>query len=61
MSQTQGMFYEKQNAIPINSDRTISTGAEYTYCNNMEIFPRAGFKPRVLTGTSNVNTSMKFN
>ena len=35
------------------------TGAEYTYKNNLEIFPRVGFKPRVLTGSStNVNMSM---
>ena len=35
------------------------TGGEYTYRNNMEIFPRVGFKPRVLTGPSNMNMSMQ--
>lgn len=34
-------------------------GGEYTYRNNLEIFPRVGFKPRMLTGDSNVNTSMQ--
>lgn len=36
------------------------TGAEYTYKNNLEIFPRVGFKPRVLTGgKTEVNMSMQ--
>lgn len=37
------------------------TGAEYTYKNNMEVFPRVGFKPRVLTGDkTSVNMSMQY-
>ena len=37
-----------------------ATGAEYSYKNNMEVFPRVGFKPRVLTGSmSNVEASMQ--
>lgn len=36
------------------------TGAEYTYKNNMEDFPRVGWRPRVLTSkTSNINASME--
>lgn len=34
-------------------------GGEYSYRNNLEIFPRVGLKPRMLTGTSNVNVSMR--
>lgn len=34
-------------------------GGEYTYRNNLEIFPRVGFRPRMLTGESNVNISMQ--
>lgn len=38
-----------------------ATGAEYTYRNNMEDFPRVGFKPRVLSGATGegVNMSMQ--
>lgn len=36
------------------------TGGEYTYKNNLEIFPRVGFKPRVLgTAQTRVNASMQ--
>ena len=35
------------------------TAAEYSYRNNLEIFSRIGFKPRMLTGPSNVNMSLR--
>lgn len=34
-------------------------GGEYSYRNNLEIYPRVQFKPRMLTGKSNVNVSMR--
>ena len=38
------------------------TGAEYTYKNNLEVFPRVGWRPRVLTapqGEMSVQKSMQ--
>jgi L-lactate dehydrogenase (cytochrome) len=35
------------------------TGGEWTYRHNLEIFPRVGFKQRVLRGNTNVNMSME--
>lgn len=35
-----------------------ATGAEYTYRNNMEDFPRVGFKPHVLSGATGEGINM---
>jgi hypothetical protein len=35
-------------------------GGEYTYRNNLEVYPKLGFRPRMLTGPSHVNTTLKY-
>jgi hypothetical protein len=36
-----------------------ASGGEYTYRNNMEVFPRIGFRPRVLQGAPKKNVNME--
>jgi isopentenyl diphosphate isomerase/L-lactate dehydrogenase-like FMN-dependent dehydrogenase len=33
-------------------------GGEYSYRNNLEVYPKVGFKPRMLTGEPHVNTTL---
>lgn len=54
--------YAARNYLNATAYTWIRTGvgAEYSYRNNLEVYPKVGFRPRMLTGDSHVKTTLRY-